>query len=59
MNDDAESRAYERYREARARLESLWGERFTNPEEFSAALNALNDAGMALNRIWEESRKSA
>jgi hypothetical protein len=53
--DDALQRAYERVREANARLDALWPVRYEQPAEFRAAIDDLNAAGAELNRISEAS----
>lgn len=51
---DEEQQEYERLHKAQARMESLWDNRLSKPDEFSAALEEFNNAGAALNALWEE-----
>ncbi len=51
---DEEQQAYERLQATQTRMESLWDERVSKPDEFGAALNEFNGAGAALNALWEE-----
>ena len=58
MTDDAMQQAYDRLAEANARLDALWPSREQRPEEVRVAIDALNEAGEELNRLFHSSSKS-
>jgi hypothetical protein len=55
--DDALQTAYDRVREANARLDALWPSRYENPAEIREAINELNAAGAELNAASEAASK--
>lgn len=57
MTDDALQKAYERVREANARLDALWPVRYEKPAELRAAIDELNAAGAELNAVSEAAVK--
>lgn len=58
VTDDKIQRAYERLAEANARLDAVWPAREQKPKEARAAIDELNEAGKALNRLFASSAAS-
>jgi len=55
MATDADLQAaYERVHAANRRLEEIWSDRVSKPDETRSAIDEMNKAGTELNRIREE-----
>jgi hypothetical protein len=56
MSENAErQKAY--VADLQRRVDELWPSRLAKPDEFSSALNELNEAIMELNRLWEAEQR--